>query len=76
MDFPIASAKFLNDPGIKFLTFLLSTLMLAAVILLFFFGGRPEHKVYPGNNKDICSTNLSADDYQTCKVITDEGHDF
>lgn len=76
MDFPIASAKFLNDPGIKFLTFLLSTLMLAAITLLFFFGGRPEHKVYPGNHKDICSTNLSADDYQTCQVLTDEGYDW
>lgn len=74
MNFPIATAEFMKDPGVRFFTFILSTLMLAAITLLFFFAGTPEVTKTPEElQPDVCSKNLSADDYQTCQVIISEG---
>lgn len=63
-----------NRDGWRFLRLLLAVVPMAALILFVFSANRPVLNIYPGNGDEVCSKNLSADDYQTCQVITDEGH--
>lgn len=66
-----------NRDGWRFLRMLLlGVIPVAAVILFVFSVNRPVINIYPGDGDEVCSTNLSADDYQTCLVITDEGHPY
>lgn len=63
-----------KEPGVIVLTWLMGTILLAAVTALIFFAAWPEKKVYEGDGKEVCSKNLSADDYQNCQVLISEGY--
>ena len=65
-----------NATGKRVYRFYLLIVSLAAFGTFVFCANQPVVDRFRGDGDEVCSTNLSADDYQTCLVITDEGHPF